>query len=74
MNIRRRGLMQNVCGLVGAIAAIQAGIQAVYLVDVHITVLQRGDGSYSFKDHYTGQEPAQDVQDQIIREIQERKL
>nr|DAK51450.1 MAG TPA: hypothetical protein [Caudoviricetes sp.] len=74
MNIKRRGLMQNVLGLVGAIAAIQAGIKACYIVDDRITVLQRNDGSYSFKDHYTGQEPAQNVQDQIIKEIQERKL
>ena len=45
--------MQNVLGLVGAIAAIQAGIKACYIVDDRITVLQRNDGSYSFKDHYT---------------------
>ena len=74
MNIQRRGLMQNALGLIGALAALKAGIKSVYLVDDRITVLQRNDGSYSFKDHFTGQKPAQNVQDQIIKEIQERKL
>lgn len=74
MNIQRRGLMQNSMGLLGALAAVKAGIKAVYLVDDRITVLQRNDGSYSFKDHYTVEKPAKDVQDKIIKEIQERKL
>ena len=74
MNIERRGLMSNSLGLVGALIAVNARIVAAYVVDEHITVLKRADGSYSFHDHNTGKVPNKDTQAQIIKEIKERNL
>ena len=74
MNIERRSLMNNRLGLIGACMAAQAGISAVYVVDEHITVLRREDGSYSFKDHKTGKTPSKYMQKKIAKEIKEREI
>lgn len=74
MNIERRSLLNNQLGLVGAVMAAKAGIEAVYIANTNITVLRRQDGSYSMKNHLTGKEPNKATRQQIIKEIKERKL
>lgn len=69
MKIEQRSLMGTEMGLLGGILFANNGIAAAWVVDDHITVLQRADGSFSFKDHTTGKEPAKEIQEQIIKEI-----
>ena len=69
MKIEQRSLMGTPLGLFGALLIANNGIAAAWVVDNHITVLQRADGSFSFKDHTTDKEPAKEVQEQIIKEI-----
>lgn len=71
MEIKRLGLMNNSLGLIGACIAMSCGIECGYIVDDHITVLKRSDGTFGFKDHKTGKEPPKKIQEKIIKEINE---
>ena len=67
MNIRRVSLLQH-AGLLGAIMASQCGIVAGWVVDESITVLQRSDGSFSFKAH-DNKKITKKLEAKIIRKI-----
>lgn len=71
MEIITKGIMS--IGLLGAILADSAGIELCHIVDGHITVLQRKDGTFGFKDHNTGKEPPKKVQKDIIKAIKEKE-
>ena len=73
MKIQRKSLMENPMGLVTAIVAASAGIVSAYIVDDNITVLERANGTFGFKDHKTGKEPPKKVQKEIIKAIKEGK-
>ena len=69
MKIERKSLMNNPLGLIGAYMASSAGIVCAYIIDDHISVLERADGTFSFLDHATGKEPAEKIKQQIIKKI-----
>ena len=72
MKIQRKSLMDTPMGLFTALTAA-AGIVAAYIVDDNITVLERDNGTFGFKDHKTGKEPPKKVQKEIIKAIKEGK-
>lgn len=69
MKIERKSLMNNPLGFIGACMASAAGISCVYIIDDHISVLERNDGTFSFLDHTTGKEPAEKIRQQIIKKL-----
>ena len=73
MKIERRSFMQTSWGIFASTLAQASGVWAAYVVDDHITVLERTDGSFGFKDHKTGKEPSKAVQQKIIKAIKEVK-
>lgn len=73
MKIQRKSLMDTPMGLFTALTAAAAGIVAAYIVDDNITVLERANGTFGFKDHKTGKEPPKKVQKEIIKAIKEGK-
>lgn len=73
MKIERKSLMQNALGLIGACSMASAGISCAYIVDDHISVLERNDGTFGFKDHKTGKEPSKEIQEKIVKAIKDLK-
>lgn len=73
MKIEKKSLMQNPFGLLGACYIASAGISRAYIVDDHISVLERNDGTFGFKDHKTGKEPSKEIQEKIVKAIKEIK-
>lgn len=73
MKIERKSLMQNSLGVIGACYIAKCGISCAYIIDDHISVLERNDGTFGFKDHKTGKEPSKKIQEKIIKEIKRLK-
>jgi hypothetical protein len=71
--IERKGLLSSQGLLVTLWAAPFVANQCYFIIDGHITVFERPDGSYSMKNHTGDQTISDDERQNIIKELQNYK-